>query len=80
MENKILSGVPAPEQTRGAPVKYDFSGMKPGDHKLHKCRPGEDPGNVRRSIITTAKQRGYSVRCRTQGNIIKVWLVEKVEK
>ena len=79
MEVEILTGEDAPEIKQGAPIKYPFEKMKIGDHFVWKCNKDEDPQDRRKSIITTATQRGYKVTCRTEGTLIKVWLVEGLD-
>jgi len=74
---KIYSGTPLPKNGAGAPVKYPFEEMKPEDHFIVKCGKNEKPNVKRSSILTTAKQRGFKVKIRTNGDSIMCWMVGK---
>jgi len=78
LKTEIYSGVTMPANKAGAPQKYPFDRMKPGDHFLWSCKPGEDVKIKRSSISTTARQRGYKVVTRMDGNLIRCWMVGSV--
>ena len=75
MTTEIYGGVPIPSERVGAPQKYPFDDMKPGQHFVWKCAPGEDVRARRSSISTAARQRGFRVTTRSAGNTVRVWMV-----
>lgn len=80
MKTKIYSGVPIPKESHaGAPQKYPFDDMKPGEHFLWECRKEDEVKIIRSSISTSAKQRGYIVKTRTDGSLIRCWMVGRVD-
>ena len=72
---RIYGGVPIPTQGAGAPRKYPFHKMKPGEHFIWKCDPDDKMNSRASSIATAASNRGYKVKTRVDGNMIRVWMV-----
>ena len=74
---EIYSGVPIPETTAGRPPIYPFDKMKVGEHFLWTCDADENIKIRRSSISTSAKSRGFTVKTRTDGKMIRCWMVGK---
>lgn len=78
-ETKIYGGVPIPVQRVGAPTKYPFNDMQPGQHFCWMCAPGESVKSRRSSISTAARLRGFHVSTRSDGNMVRCWMVGRID-
>lgn len=68
MNTAIETGIPAPEYNYRKWVD-NFTAMKPGDSFLI---PADN--DIRRSVLTSARIKGFRVVTRKQGDYIRVWM------
>lgn len=73
---EIRDDIPKPEKNAGAPIKYPFEKMQVGQCFVYEIEDGEDQNAAQRSILSTAKQRGYKITTQRQEGKLLVWLDE----
>lgn len=69
---KIITGKKIPPKRSGRNTKYPFERMKEGQSFAIETE-SKDGNRIRRSILTTAKNRGYKIQTAMEGTILNVW-------